>query len=283
MAYPGSTNSITEKSDGPDQIIYAAHMNAIRSALLDLVTALGNAPQGNKVSVEERLDVLIDDDGKLNGFSSTHFVGKSGCHYTSVQDAIDAAESGDYIYVFDGIYVENLTISKHIVLLGNNFHIGNVSSVSIEGSITFTGGYSFFAYGIDFSCSSITFSGECTFGLFFCTFGSASITMTEGSQLILNNSICAVAISFTSYCQVSAENSRIGNISSASGSLYAYNAYISGTCAVSSATILWSRITGACTVNSSNKISFCRVASFAGSSGKGSYNIDNNHDPIAVP
>lgn len=283
MPYPGSINSITEKSDGPDQIIYAAHMNAIRTALLDTVTALGNAPQGNKVSVEERLDVLINDDGNLNPFSTTHFVGKSGCKYTTVQSAIDAAGAGDYIIIFDGVYIENLTISKSVKLFGFNFTAGSTSGVTVEGSITFSGSYGLYAFGVYFNCSSIAFSGECVFELYFCKFAGTSIAMTEGSQLNLYYSMCAVAISYTTYCLVSIQNSRTGALSSSDGSLEAYNAYISGTCAVSSATILWSRITGACTVNSGNKISFCRVASFAGSSGKGSYNVDNDHAPLAVP
>ena len=70
MAYPNGINAITPKQDGPDQIIYAAHMNAIRTALLETKVELGDSPKGSAASVQERLAAGLNADGTLkSGFS----------------------------------------------------------------------------------------------------------------------------------------------------------------------------------------------------------------------
>jgi parallel beta-helix repeat protein len=49
------------------------------------------------------------------------YVGGSGAgNYTKIQDAIDNASYGDSIFVFNGIYYENLQVNKSISLLGEN-------------------------------------------------------------------------------------------------------------------------------------------------------------------
>ncbi len=52
----------------------------------------------------------------------TIYVNKAGgANYTTIQDAIDVAESGDEIFVYSGEYNENITINnKNIILTGEN-------------------------------------------------------------------------------------------------------------------------------------------------------------------
>ncbi len=52
---------------------------------------------------------------------NTLYVGGSGPNnYTSIQDAINNASNGDTIFVYSGIYYENIVINKRITLMGNN-------------------------------------------------------------------------------------------------------------------------------------------------------------------
>jgi len=123
MAYPATIASLSAKSDGPSNIIYAAHINANITALKDLRTVLGDAPQGNLADLESRLDVRIDDDGKLKQPQQFVTVGKTNCDYTTISAALaaitDAASNKKYcVFVYPGIYSEFVTMKDHIDLVG---------------------------------------------------------------------------------------------------------------------------------------------------------------------
>ncbi|MCK4614292.1 MAG: PPXXXP-CTERM sorting domain-containing NosD-like protein, partial [Thermoplasmata archaeon] len=53
----------------------------------------------------EAKTITVDDDG--------------GANYTKIQDAIDAAEDGDTIRVYEGTYSENVVVNKTVSLIGN--------------------------------------------------------------------------------------------------------------------------------------------------------------------
>ena len=50
--------------------------------------------------------------------AATHSVCPSGCDYTSIQAAIDAADPGDTIEVHSGTYNENVNVNKQLILMG---------------------------------------------------------------------------------------------------------------------------------------------------------------------
>ena len=57
----------------------------------------------------------------VNVMATTHYVGGTGPgNYSKIQLAIDAANPGDTIYVYSGIYYEHVTIYKSLSLVGEN-------------------------------------------------------------------------------------------------------------------------------------------------------------------
>ncbi|MCK5112757.1 MAG: right-handed parallel beta-helix repeat-containing protein, partial [Thermoplasmatales archaeon] len=62
-----------------------------------------------------------------------------GADYTSIQAAIDAASSGDTVYVYSGTYNENVVISKNLTLTGEN-----KDTTIIDGG---KNGHTLYAYG----------------------------------------------------------------------------------------------------------------------------------------
>ncbi|GIV66443.1 MAG: hypothetical protein KatS3mg047_0836 [Bellilinea sp.] len=61
--------------------------------------------------------------------ADTITVCSSGCDYTTIQDAVNAANAGDVIVVGPGTYTGNITINKNIKLLSTNGR----DSTTIEG------------------------------------------------------------------------------------------------------------------------------------------------------
>ena len=53
--------------------------------------------------------------------NTTLYVGGDGPNnYTHIQDAINNASDGDTIFVYSGIYHENIIVDKSIIILGEN-------------------------------------------------------------------------------------------------------------------------------------------------------------------
>lgn len=78
-------------------------VSAVMLVGLFMITILGFSVQPVK---SEPHTYYVDDDG--------------GADFTKIQDAIDAASSGDIIFVYNGTYYENVDVNKTVMLLGES-------------------------------------------------------------------------------------------------------------------------------------------------------------------
>jgi uncharacterized repeat protein (TIGR01451 family) len=64
--------------------------------------------------------LIVDDEDSIVSGKTLYVGGTGGGNYTYIQDAINASSTGDTIFVYNGTYVENLTIMKTINLIGED-------------------------------------------------------------------------------------------------------------------------------------------------------------------
>ena len=106
-----------------------------------------------------------------NNLVTILYVGGSGSvNYTKIQDAIDNASDGDTVYVYGGIYYENIVIYNPINMIGENKYttiidgngngdvvkISGVNWVNISGFSIRNGGSEWEGSGIDIRQSNYT-------------------------------------------------------------------------------------------------------------------------------
>jgi len=85
--------------------------------------------KNNLVSVLLCLTLVLTSVGFTIAEDTTIYVDENGNgEYTSIQEAIDAAEQGDTVFVHNGIYNENIEINKPLKLVGED-----VNQVIIDG------------------------------------------------------------------------------------------------------------------------------------------------------
>ena len=73
---------------------------------------------------EESNIIYVDDDGTTN--------------YTGIQDAIDNANDGDTIFVYNGLYHETIIIDKSVHLIGENKHNTIINGTGIQSGYVIT-------------------------------------------------------------------------------------------------------------------------------------------------
>jgi len=86
----------------------------------DPTLRIGNGKGGEMGNKEDGKPLHYPGEGQ-SGETHVLYVGGSGLgNYTTIQDAINDAEDGYTIFVYDGIYYENLKISKSISIIGQS-------------------------------------------------------------------------------------------------------------------------------------------------------------------
>ncbi|MBN1186504.1 MAG: M4 family metallopeptidase [Bacteroidales bacterium] len=141
-----------------------------------------------------------------------------GNYYSTISNALAAADAGDFIYIYPGIYVEGLSIdSADITLVGQNWDV-----TSFRGQITVNSG------GSGFTLAGFNLNGLGTY---------TPITINSATNVsICNNKItnCDTGIATNIKCQI------MGNVISASD--VAMDIYNTGQCIIKDNEILTSGI-----------------------------------------
>ncbi|MCK4613320.1 MAG: right-handed parallel beta-helix repeat-containing protein, partial [Thermoplasmata archaeon] len=132
---------------------------------------------------EASADTLtVDDDGSGN--------------YTKIQDAIDAAEDGDTIRVFDGTYYENVVVNKTVNLIGNGS-----ANTTIDGGGSGTV-VKITADRVNISGFMVTGSGSSS--------NNAGIIIESSNNTVMNNT-CSNSGAHGIYLKISCSNTISNN------------------------------------------------------------------------
>ncbi|MEA1965959.1 MAG: right-handed parallel beta-helix repeat-containing protein [Euryarchaeota archaeon] len=67
--------------------------------------------------------------------ADTLTVGSSGCDYTTIQAAVDAAAEGDTIFVWNGSYTENVDVDKRLTLRGEGANVVTVTTANSDDNV----------------------------------------------------------------------------------------------------------------------------------------------------
>jgi nitrous oxidase accessory protein len=105
---------------------------------------------------------------------NTLYVGGSGPeNYSKIQDAVNNASNGDTIFVFTGIYNEQITINKSITLIGEDKNLTIINGSGIGDVV------SFLADSVTFKCFTIQNSGGDVV--------NAGVSVKSNNDIIENN------------------------------------------------------------------------------------------------
>ncbi len=132
-------------------------------------------------------------------FSSgeTRTVGKEGAEYSSIQDAVDEADPGDTIRVFEGTYEENVLIEKTLSLVGNGSSVtvvdagGSGSAIFVRASWVNVSGFRCSGSGSESYDAGIRSGGNHS-NIFdnLCLNNAYGICLKQSSHHVVENNTC---------------------------------------------------------------------------------------------
>jgi len=131
-------------------------------------------------------------------FNRTIYVDDDGdADYTRIQDAIDAASDGDNIYVYSGIYIENILVNKQLVIEGENRDTAIIDGGEADSVVTIS------ADEVSISDFTITNSKNSS--------RSAGISISADCASI-SDCIIVRNLGYGVYCEGSNDHLIVGNI-----------------------------------------------------------------------
>jgi parallel beta-helix repeat protein len=148
----------------------------------------------------------------VNGFESknlTIFVGGSGQgNYSFIQQAIDVASDGDVVFVYPGIYYENVIVNRSILLKGQDKQTTIIDGrgfgdvVDIRADNCMVSGFTIRNSGIVFPFAGITVNADnnnIVGNIFFQNYYGIYLELTKGNTIsdnhIFNNLQCGIYFS----------------------------------------------------------------------------------------
>jgi nitrous oxidase accessory protein NosD len=107
--------------------------------------------------------IYVDDDG--------------GADYTTIQEAIDAANSGDQVFVYSGTYTEQIVVDKAIDLIGESANLVTIDGGGSGDTVQVTADWAYLGHS----------AGHCGLGLSdgpsYCqSFGQFRVRNQSGSK-----------------------------------------------------------------------------------------------------
>jgi len=139
--------------------------------------------------------LYVDDDAEEGGNGSIERP------FNKIQDAVNSSSDGDTIYVWEGVYYENVVVDRTVTIIGNgSSHVtvdgGNVSSVirisadrcNVSGLRLINSGYSTIYGGIEVaSDNNRIFDNHCTGNRYGICLKNASYNIVSGNNCSGNN------------------------------------------------------------------------------------------------
>ncbi len=161
----------------------------------------------------------------------------SGCNFTSIQDAINAACPGDTIEVESGTYYEHVNVNKTLILSGvgspivdgsstGNAITMNADGCTIQGFMARNSGNS----GIYVTSSGNTISGNTATGNYVGIFLSSSCSNIISGNTANNNSRTGIYLASSSNSNTISDNLASSNEDINEEGLYAAGIYLDSSC-----------------------------------------------------
>ena len=106
-------------------------------------------------------NMALDRVDSTNLSSNVLYVGGNGPgNYTSIQDAIDHASIGDTVFVYSGIYHEQIVIDKEIRVIGEERNTTIIDCDGMSDSINYSAVVNIYSDNVEFSGFTIQYNGE---------------------------------------------------------------------------------------------------------------------------